>query len=172
MSELKTTTKIRGGRIDAGQDFAAALEKFAADNDGKRVEIIYRLVEDSVRHFQFKYYYGYLLKDVCSSWGERDEAGVDMYLKKRFLYQPVLSGKWDDIPKKVAGRCVVVVKDENTVVGYIPSKTTLTQKEMHQFILQVEDMLFHDIGGELRPQSIPFRKVALGIDPYQMELPR
>lgn len=172
MTELKRLFRIKNGSIDfQGDGFEDLISQFAQDNDGKRGELIYKIVEDSVRHHQFKYYYGYLLKDVALSWGERDETAVDLFLKRRFLYQTVISGRWEDIPKKVVGRCIVILKDENTVAGYVPSKATLSHKEMHAFILQVEDMLFHDIGGELRPQSIPFRKVALGIDPYQMEIP-
>lgn len=169
--ELKSMFNIRGGRLSVSHGLEEALVKFIGENEGKRGEITYKIDEDSVRHHQFKYYYGYLLKDVCHSWGERDEYAVDLYLKRRFLFQPVSSGDWKDIPRKHAGRCIVIMRGENTVAGYVPSKTTLTKKEMHQFILQVEDMLFHDIGGEIRPQSIPFRKAALGIHPDQMEFP-
>lgn len=130
---------------------------------------------DSAAYYQHKYYRGYLLPSIAETIGETTDK-VHLYLKTKYLMQTIANV--DEIPKKHLHRGIyvadivslinmeiglskyvtgcIIVTENNTICGYVPSLATVTYKEMKDYILQCETFM-HEIGGSINAEGVEMR---------------
>ena len=122
------------------------IQKFLTKHQDKNISLTYEAI-DSVRHYQHKYFHGYLLPDLTDAMGDYDARNV---LKEMFLKTSITSFK--DIPQRHGKNCVIMVNDKGEPLHYTPSMSVLSLKEMDIFIKRCENFLIHDLGRCLNPK--------------------
>jgi len=179
--ELRLNAKIQNNTVVYyDKNWKEVIADFKKKNEGANIEVHFENV-NSPHHYQYKYYWGYLLPDVAFAIGERDIYKVHFYLKRDFLYKEISSvheilqrylrnGVFEvlyrslfsgvlKVPFSIIKGTLLVTSNEN-IVGYVPSTSMATFKydEMKEFILKVEHRLFVDLqgclGSENRDQKI------------------
>ena len=126
--------------------------------------------EDQKRNAIYKYYYGYLIPDIAAAMGETDEAKVNIICKRDFLVgecesmltipQRHMTGKpylvdaqtlLNRIERSdlsfgmITGGPIFGYDDMCRIKYYIPSKKTLTIKELKEYIKKCESRLTEDL---------------------------
>ncbi|UCF13221.1 MAG: hypothetical protein JSW06_02910 [Thermoplasmatales archaeon] len=92
---------------------------------GQRIQVTYEAIDKAV-HFQYKYYYGYLLPDVMDAQGEPSQIECNLIIKTELLRKDLMSGmenykrKYFNIP--------VIVFLNGKAYGYLPKGINLLEK--------------------------------------------
>lgn len=167
---LKLSGTISGGTIHYhDKDYREKIDEFKTKNENSDIDIVFES-HDRPQHYQYKYLYGYVYPAIAEFMGQetlaeygRDNRGdpgieyVDRLMKQHFLFVDIES--WEDIPKKHRSRCKefnIQYMDngelKNKSYGYIPSKTTLTFKEMVDYINKC-DMFLQEHEGWCIPEK-------------------
>ena len=123
------------------------IKEFKELNEGAFINVIFES-HSAVAYFQHRYLYGYVLPQVAEAQGEKDISFLkEFVLKEKFLFKPCESFK--DIPVRHRKRLRTIFVEyrekpdddiRRKLVGYIPSTTVLTFKEMRDFIKSCEDV--------------------------------
>lgn len=155
------------------RNYKEQIEKLKEENEGRLLEVNFKII-DGPAYYCHKYYRGYLLPEITSAYGERDQAKVHMILKRDFLYMNIESGQIADIQKKYVRQgiyliseekifnlineniyfslirgCVIVTNTQGDLKGFIPSTADITHKDMKEFILKVEHRLYVEMNGRM-----------------------
>lgn len=139
-------------------EFHKIFSDFKLCKEDKEFELIISIV-DTPKYFQHKYYRGKLLPAITKHSGEYDNYKQHILLKSEFLYEEIDDIK--DIPtnQKESGifiiqksdlnserlakypcsliKGIILVMDENKLVGYIKSTSKLTYDEMKKYIILI-----------------------------------
>ena len=150
MKDLKIPFAITSGSLKYLRKYDLDFQKFKDANPDKMGEVTYSITENSIAYHQHKWYRGFLLPPIAEESYNNLLFKAHFELKKMFLFRDVTA--WEEIPKKVQGRCYPVVRSivntdtgeilEDVLCGYLPSMADLNYEEMKKFILNVE--LFMD----------------------------
>jgi hypothetical protein len=122
------------------------IKDFIAGHEGKKGEVTYKIIENAA-YYQYKYFFGFVVKYIAMAQGEHDINYVKEVLKEDYLFIKVSDKK--EIPKRHLKKCRIIererrelgqiCRDDNSrviydVVGYIPSLSVLDFKELEGFI--------------------------------------
>ena len=150
---MQYTGKIKDCKIDF-----SPLQSYIERNDGKGF-VLKLEAGDNVQYWQHKYYRSCLLPALANHYGEKSLQFFHDYTLKPTFYEQSTGKRfipvegYDEIPKKhqAGSRKIEVDTALNKVIimGYIPSCADMTEKEMRQYILFCEDLLFNFIGGSM-----------------------
>jgi hypothetical protein len=145
--------KIKDGHLIYLDDFKGMVEQIKADPklQGKYAEISIEFKEQGVKYFRHKYYRGYLLPDIANAAYDGRIRKAHIELKRMFLY--TLISDVYEIPEKHYPGVIIDFRESRMAdgeiktnpVGYLPSTGKLTDKEMKQFIMKVENFAFSDL---------------------------
>ena len=150
---MQYTGKITNGKIDT-----APLQREAQQHDGKNFVITFEIA-DGVQYFQHKYYRSCVLPALADCYGESNKQYLhDYVVKPEYFYQKTgeyfipVEG-YDAIPKKHQARSrkieIYTPEEKIAIIGYIPSTSNMTQKEMRSYILWCENLLCNFMGGAM-----------------------
>lgn len=170
MKKLELTGQcISGEVIYNNGHYAKDWASFLKTAEGNNIVVSWEVI-DEPRHFQHKYFHGYLRNDIAMAMGEDDIWKVkEIILKPKFLYREV--SEYSEIPNRFRKKARFITKfinDVECLVGYVPSLSNLTYDEMRSFILQCEHVLIEDIGshfgaGSNQRTAIEFRNKAMSV---------
>jgi major membrane immunogen (membrane-anchored lipoprotein) len=173
MNKLTLDAWIEDNKIKyLDADYRNRIEKFKASHPDKRISMTLENA-DNPAHYLYKYYWGYLLPDLCFAMGEKNKRRIHIIMKRNFLMVNVCG--LDEIPKKyfrqgvfranykdimaleqgsldiyvnhIAG--IIVIENEGELFGYIPSNADISHDEMQSYVASVEHHLFVDLMGRL-----------------------
>ena len=173
MKAIETHFKIQGGKlVFLNPENPPELQELIEQNEGRRGVREIRIEEDSVKYSQHKYYRGYLIPPIARGCFDGDEFKAHIEMKKRFLCREV--HEYAEIPRKRQGRCIPIWKitpdGEELLIGYLPSTGDLTEREMREYIILVEQFSFDMAMNAIPEEGIPVRNAAFGYDPGQSSL--
>ena len=171
MKSIESHFKIQRGQIVFLNDESPPeLRELIEKNEGRRGIREIRIEEDSVKYYQHKYYRGYLLPPIARECFDGDEFKTHIEMKKRFLWREVK--EYQEIPRKHRDRCIPVWKitedGEELLIGYLPSTGDLTEREMREYIILVEQFSFDMAMNTIPEEGIPVRNAAFGHDPENL----
>jgi hypothetical protein len=176
-------------------NYVDIINAFKTQHDGEYIEVTFS-VKSGVFYFQHKYYRGYLLPSIAEAYGEKDLDKVHISLKRSYLFQECKH--INEIPKKhfkkgyivisadalrnmdfghltwqyITG--VIIVHDNDVIIGYIPSTSSIKSEEMRGYILKCENRLFSDLGGhiikEFQEEAQGYRTMAFNGDLMHAEI--
>lgn len=185
MKKLQLSTYV----LDSGHFEGSVNRKITAwmkDAIGEYVDVEMRVL-NRPEHFQHKYYRGTLLPDIAAASGETDLAKCHITLKRDFLYCPIETGSILEIDERhfsggtfiitrtqlfnlealiiscamISGQIIIVIDDNQKLLAYIPSLSTISFEDMEKFIDDCNKRLFIDLQGHIG------MSVESGMDPAQ-----
>ncbi len=174
MKKLQLTGKCINGEVQyTNKDYPKKWDSFLKTAEGNDISVEWEVI-DEPRHWQHKYFHGYLRYDIAKAMGEDDIWKVkEIIIKPMFLYNEV--SEYSEIPnrfRKKARFITKFIKDIECLVGYVPSLSNLTYDEMRSFILQCEHVLIEDLRshygvGSNQHTAIEFRNKAMDIRSFK-----